>query len=77
MATFLVRKPAQFERQETYPFDATLVAIILTTTSPKSFPVSEPERLGASRIDVQLMRQIDAVCSRFEAGSRAGARSPL
>jgi WD40 repeat protein len=33
--------------------------------------VSEPEPLGASQLDVDLMRQIDAVCRRFEAEYRA------
>ncbi len=39
--------------------------------------MSEPEPLGASQIDVELMRQIDAVCRRFEADWRAGARPPV
>jgi WD40 repeat protein/tRNA A-37 threonylcarbamoyl transferase component Bud32 len=38
--------------------------------------VSEPEPPGASKIDVELMRQIDAVCRRFEAEYRAG-NSPV
>jgi WD40 repeat protein len=38
--------------------------------------VSEPEPLGASQLDVDLMRQIDAVCRRFEADHRAG-KSPV
>jgi WD40 repeat protein len=36
--------------------------------------LSEPEPPGASQIDVGLMRQVDAVCRRFEADWRAGAR---
>ena len=39
--------------------------------------MSEPEPLGASQIDVELMRQIDAVCRRFEADWRAGARPAI
>jgi hypothetical protein len=39
--------------------------------------VSEPERLDASRLDIDLMRQIDAVCRRFETDWRAGAQNPL
>ena len=39
--------------------------------------MSEPEPLGASQLDVELMRQIDAVCRRFEADWRAGARPPV
>ena len=38
--------------------------------------MSEPEPLGASQLDVDLMRQIDAVCRRFEADHRAG-KSPV
>jgi hypothetical protein len=38
--------------------------------------VSEPEPLGASQLDVDSMRQIDAVCRRFEADYRAG-KSPV
>jgi WD40 repeat protein len=37
--------------------------------------VSKPEPLGASQFDVDLMRQIDAVCRRFESDYRAG-KSP-
>jgi len=39
--------------------------------------LNEPEPLDASRLDIDLMRQIDAVCRRFEAEWRAGARHPL
>lgn len=77
MATFLVRKLAQFERQEAYPFDASLVATNLTTTSARSFPLSEPETLGVSQFDIELMRHIDGICRRFEADWRAGACSPF
>jgi hypothetical protein len=59
-----------------YPFDASLVATNLTSASARSFAVSEPEPLGASQLDVDLMRQIDAVCRRFEADYRAG-KSPV
>ena len=38
--------------------------------------MSEPEPPGASKIDVEMMRQIDAVCRRFEAEYRAG-NSPV
>ena len=34
--------------------------------------MSEPDPLDASRLDVKSMRQIDAVCRRFEADHRAG-----
>jgi serine/threonine-protein kinase len=57
-----------------YPFDAGLIATNPTTASTRSFPVSEPEPLGASQLDVELMRQIDAICRRFEADWRAAAR---
>jgi WD40 repeat protein len=59
-----------------YPFDASLVATNLISASARSFAVSEPESLGASQRDVDLMRQIDAVCRRFEADFRAG-KSPV
>ena len=39
--------------------------------------MSEPEPSGASQLEVELMRQIDAVCRRFEADWRAGARPPF
>jgi WD40 repeat protein len=39
--------------------------------------VSEPESPGASQLDVELLRQIDAICRRFEADWRAGARPPF
>src|SRR5271166_5840351 len=42
-----------------------------------SSPLNEPEPLDASQLDIDLMRQIDAVCRRFEADWRAGARHPL
>jgi hypothetical protein len=38
---------------------------------------NEPEPLDASQLDIDLMRQIDAVCRRFEADWRAGARHPF
>jgi WD40 repeat protein len=60
-----------------YPFDTGLIATNLTTPSARSFPVSESEPLGASQLDVELMRQIDAVCRRFEADWRAGPRPPV
>jgi WD40 repeat protein len=59
-----------------YPFDASLVATNLISASARSFAVSEPESLGVSQPDVDLMRQIDAVCRRFEADYRAG-KSPV
>src|SRR5271165_6780868 len=49
----------------------------LTAPSARSFPLNEPEPLDASQLDSDLMRQIDAVCRRFEADWRAGARHPL
>ena len=39
--------------------------------------MNEPEPLDASQLDIDLMRQIDAICRRFEADWRAGARRPL
>jgi len=39
--------------------------------------VSEPQPNDASQLDVELMRQIDAVRRRFEADWRAGARPPF
>jgi WD40 repeat protein len=39
--------------------------------------VSELEPLGASQLDIELLRQIDAICRRFEGDWRAGARHPL
>ncbi len=75
--TCRVRKLAQFESQETTPFDASLIATQQTTALARNFPVNEPEPLGASQLDVDLMRQIDAVCRRFEADWRAGARPPF
>jgi WD40 repeat protein len=39
--------------------------------------MSEPERDDANEPDVELMRQVDAVCRRFEADWRAGARPPF
>ena len=39
--------------------------------------MSEPEPIDASQLDVELMRQIDAVCRRFEVDWRAGARPPF
>jgi serine/threonine-protein kinase len=35
--------------------------------------MSEPEPVPASELDVELMRQIDVICQRFEADRRAGA----
>ena len=75
--TASVRKLAQFEPEETYPFGESLVSPTLTTASTRSFPVSEPESPGASQLDVELLRQIDAICRRFEADWRAGARPPF
>jgi hypothetical protein len=72
-----VRKLAQFSSQETYPFDASLVATNLDAAFVRNFSVSEPEPLGASQLDVELIRQIDVVCRRFEADWRAGARPPF
>ena len=46
----------------------------LTTPSVRSFPLNEPEPLDASQLDIDLMRRIDAVCRRFEADWRDGAR---
>jgi hypothetical protein len=56
------------------PFDAGLIATNPTTASTRTFPVSEPEPLGASQLDVELMRQIDAVCRRFQADWRCGRK---
>ena len=39
--------------------------------------MNEPEPLDASQLDIELMRQIDAVCRRFEGDWLAGARRPL
>jgi hypothetical protein len=72
-----VRTLAQFYSQESYPFDASLVATNLNTALLRNFSVSEPEPLGASQLDVELIRQIDVVCRRFEADWRAGARPPF
>ena len=36
--------------------------------------MSEPEANGASQLGIELIRQIDAVCRRFETDWRAGAR---
>jgi tetratricopeptide (TPR) repeat protein len=63
-------------RASPIPFDASLVATNLISASARSFAVSEPEPLGASQLDVDLMRQIDAVCRRFESDYRAG-NSPV
>jgi serine/threonine protein kinase len=40
-------------------------------------PVSEPNPLEDSRLDIDIMREIDAVCRRFEADWRRGARNPV
>jgi WD40 repeat protein len=39
--------------------------------------VNEQEPHDASQLDIDLMREIDAVCRRFEADWRAGVRHPL
>jgi hypothetical protein len=72
-----VRKLAHCEPKETSPFVASLVAANSTIISARSFSVSEPEPPGASQLDVELIRQNDAVCRRFETDCRAGARPPF
>jgi len=69
-----MRELAQFEGEETSPFVASLGAANSTIIPARSSSISEPEPFGASQLDVELMRQIDAVCRRFEADWRAGAR---
>ncbi len=76
-ATCPVRKVAQVEPEETHPFVTRIVAASLTTAPTRRFPVSEPEPLDASQLDLELMRKIDVVCLRFEAAWRAGALPPF
>jgi serine/threonine protein kinase len=76
-ATCPVNKLAHFEPRETYPIVASVVATNSTDNSARNLPVSKPEPLGVSQLDVELMRQIDAVCRRFEADWRAGGRPPF
>jgi len=59
------------------PLVASLIATNLPTVSARSFPVSEPEPLAPSQFNVELLRQIDAVCRRFEADRRAGRFSAI
>ncbi len=72
-----VSELAQRTPQRTYPCNASPVATNVTIASVRDIPVSDPKALGASELDIEMLRQIDAVCRRFEADWRAGARPAI